>query len=341
MSATQQAKAPTMRAVVQDVYGTTATLRVEEVRVPPVGPGDVLVRVEAAGVDAGTWHLTTGRPYLMRLMGFGMRGPSSRVRGAAFAGVVEAVGADVTDLHVGDRVFGSAGGALAEKVLAPRAAVAPIPAGLGFVEAAAVPISAVTALQAVTAARVEEGDRVLVLGAAGGVGHFAVQLAVARGAEVTGVCSGPKTALVRELGAAEAIDYTTTDPIGLGRVWDAIIDTAGNRRLRELRRSLAPQGALVLVGGEAGGGILGGMDRVAAAGLTNLAARQRLIGLMARERQEDLVELARLYGEGAFRPVIDTVYPLERTAEAIDHIGAGRARGKVVVVPSAPAEQVP
>lgn len=323
----------TMRAVVQDAYGTTAALRVEEVPVPSIGPADVLVRVEAAGIDAGTWHLTTGRPYLMRLMGFGMRRPSSRVRGAAFAGVVEAVGPEVDDLRVGDAVFGSAAGALAERVRAPRAAVVPIPAGLGFAEAAAVPISAVTALQALAAAEVEAGDRVLVLGAAGGVGHFAVQLAVARGAEVTGVCSGPKTALVRELGAADAIDYTTTDPLGLGRVWDAIIDTAGNRPLRALRASLAPAGALVLVGGEAGGSILGGTERIAAAGLRNTTSRQRLVGLMARERQEDLLELARLYGEGAFHPVIDTVYPLERTGEAIDHLGAGRARGKVVVVP--------
>ncbi|CAM5379011.1 NAD(P)-dependent alcohol dehydrogenase [Leifsonia shinshuensis] len=323
----------TMRAVVQDVYGTTAALRVEEVPVPSIGPADLLVRVEAAGIDAGTWHLTTGRPYLMRLMGFGMRGPSQRVRGAAFAGVVEAVGAEVTDLRPGDAVFGSAAGALAERVRAARAEVVPIPAGLGFAEAAAVPISAVTALQALTAAQVEAGDRVLVLGAAGGVGHFAVQLAVARGAEVTGVCSGTKTALVRELGAADAIDYTTTDPLGLGRVWDAIIDTAGNRPLRALRASLAPEGALVLVGGEEGGSILGGMERVAAAGLRNVTSRQRLTGLMARERQEDLIELARLYREGAFRPVVDTAYPLERTAEAIDHLGAGRARGKVVVVP--------
>ena len=323
----------TMRAVVQDAYGSTATLRVEEVPIPQPGPDDVLVRVEAAGVDAGTWHLTTGRPYMMRLMGFGMRGPSGRVRGAAFAGVVEAVGAEVTDLQVGDAVFGAAAGALAERVRAPRAAVAPIPEGLDFVAAAAVPISAVTAVQAVAAANVEAGDRVLVLGAAGGVGHFVVQLAAARGAEVTGVCSGPKTALVRELGAVDAIDYTTTDALGLGRIWDAIIDTAGNRPLRALRGSLATEGALVLVGGEAGGGVLGGMERVAAAGLRNLTARQRLTGLMARERQEDLIELSRLYREGAFHPVIDTVYPLERTAEAIDHIGAGRARGKVVVTP--------
>ena len=160
-----------------------------------------------------------------------------------------------------------------------------------------------------------------------------MQLAVARGALVTGVCSGRKADLVHELGAVETIDYTTTDALGLGRIWDAIIDTAGNRPLSLLRRSLATEGALVLVGGEAAGSVLGGTERIAAAGIRNVATRQRLIGLVARERAEDLEELSRLIDEGVLRPVIDTVYPLDRTAEAIDHIGEGRARGKVVVVP--------
>ncbi|MBN9629625.1 MAG: NAD(P)-dependent alcohol dehydrogenase [Actinobacteria bacterium] len=320
-----------MRAVVQDAYGTADALRVEEVPVPEIGAADVLVRVRAAGIDAGTWHLTTGRPYLMRAMGFGLRGPKPRVRGLAFAGEVEAVGADVHDLHPGDRVYGSAAGALAEYVRAQRAAVVPIPDGLGFEEAAAVPVSAATALQAVDAARIVAGDRVLVLGAAGGVGHYAVQLAVARGGIVTGVCSGGKHDLVRKLGATETIDYTTTDVLGLGRIWDAIIDIAGNRPLNLLRRSLAPEGALVLVGGESGGSILGGTERIAAAGLRNATTRQRLIGLLSRERAEHLTELSHLIESGAVRPIIDTVYPLERTAEAVAHIGAGRARGKVVV----------
>ena len=320
-----------MRAVVQDAYGTADALRVEEVPVPEIGAADVLVRVRAAGIDAGTWHLTTGRPYLMRAMGFGLRGPKPRVRGLAFAGEVEAVGADVRDLHPGDRVYGSAVGALAEYVRAQRAAVVPIPDGLGFEEAAAVPVSAATALQAVDAARIVAGDRVLVLGAAGGVGHYAVQLAVARGGIVTGVCSGGKHDLVRKLGAAETIDYTTTDVLGLGRIWDAIIDIAGNRPLSLLRRSLAPEGALVLVGGESGGSVLGGTERIAAAGLRNATTRQRLIGLLSRERAEHLTELSRLIESGVVRPVIDTVYPLERTAEAVAHIGTGRARGKVVV----------
>lgn len=320
-----------MRAVVQDAYGTADALRVEEVPVPEIGAADVLVRVRAAGIDAGTWHLTTGRPYLMRAMGFGLRGPKPRVRGLAFAGEVEAVGADVRDLHPGDRVYGSAVGALAEYVRAQRAAVVPIPDGLGFEEAAAVPVSAATALQAVDAARIVAGDRVLVLGAAGGVGHYAVQLAVARGGIVTGVCSSGKHDLVRKLGATETIDYTTTDVLGLGRIWDAIIDIAGNRPLNLLRRSLAPEGALVLVGGESGGSILGGIERIAAAGLRNATTRQRLIGLLSRERAEHLTELSGLIESGAVRPVIDTVYPLERTAEAVAHIGAGRARGKVAV----------
>lgn len=321
----------TMRAVVQDGYGTTDRLRLEEVPVPVAGPGELLVKVCAAGIDAGTWHLTTGKPYLMRLMGFGMRGPSPRVRGLAFAGLVDTVGEGVDDLIPGDRVFGAAAGALADVVRAPRKAVVRIPDRLSFEEAAAVPISAVTALQAVKAAGVRRGDRILVLGAAGGVGHYAVQLAAARGASVTGVCSAAKTAFVSDLGAAETIDYTTTDVLTLGCTWDAIIDTAGNRPLGALRRILAPEGAVVLVGGESGGPVLGGIERVAAAGMRNRLTKQRLIGLMARERQEDLVELVDLIQEGALRPVIDTVYPLERTSAAIDHIASGRARGKVVV----------
>lgn len=321
----------TMRAVVQDAYGTTDALRIEETAVPVPGPDDARVRVRAAGVDASTWHLTTGRPYLMRLMGFGVRGPKQRVRGLAFAGVVDAVGERVDDLRPGEAVFGSAVGALAEFVRVPRRALVRVPDGLGFEEAAGVPVSAVTALQAVEAAHVREGDRVLVLGAGGGVGHYVVQLAAARGAQVTGVCSGGKAALVRELGAVDVLDYTVTDVLTLGRVWDAIIDTAGNRPLAALRRILAPVGSLVLVGGEKGGPVLGGLERVAAVGMMNATTKQTLVGLFARERAADLQQLADLIAAGSLRPVIDTVYPLERIAEAVDHIGSGHASGKVIV----------
>ena len=324
----------TMRAVTQDAYGPPSALRVERIPVPVPGENQVLVRVRAAGVDAGTWHLTTGRPYLMRAIGFGWRGPKARVRGLGFAGVVEEIGAGTeTAWRVGDAVFGSADGALAEFVVAPADDLVAVPPGVGFEEAAAVPVSAVTALQAVTASGAGAGDRVLVIGAAGGVGHIAVQLAAARGAQVTGVCSGPKAELVRSLGAQEVVDYTTTDILTLGRVYDAIIDTAGNRSLTALRSILSPAGSVVLVGGESGGPLLGGIQRTTAAGKLDRFSRQRLVGLISRERPEDLRELARLLGDGAFRPVIDTVYALEETAAAVAHIGEGRARGKVVVVP--------
>jgi NADPH:quinone reductase-like Zn-dependent oxidoreductase len=311
----------TMRAVVQDTYGPPEALRVERIAVPAPGPDEELVRVRAAGIDAGTWHLTTGEPLLMRVIGMGVRGPRSRVRGLAFAGEVVATG---------ERVFGAAPGTLAEYAAIPRRALVPMPDGLDFEEAAALPVSAVTALQAVRAAGVRPGDGVLVLGAAGGVGHYAVQLAVAAGAHVTGVCSGPKTAFVRGLGAAETIDYTATDVLALPRLWDAIIDTAGDRPLGALRRILAPEGALVLVGGT-GGRLLGGTDRIAAAGLRNLATRQRLLGLLSRDTADDLAEVAALVTTGALRPTLDAVVPLEEAGAAVARVGAGRARGKVVV----------
>ena len=311
----------TMRAVVQEAYGAPESLRVERIPVPEPGEGEALVRVRAAGIDAGTWHLTTGEPYLMRVVGMGFRGPKDRVRGLAFAGEVD---------ETGERVFGSAPGTLAEYAVVPRSALVAIPDGLGFEEAAALPVSAVTALQAVRAARIGAGDRVLVLGAAGGVGHFAVQLAVAAGAQVAGVCSGPKAEFVRDLGAAEVIDYTTTDVLALPRLWDAIIDTAGDRPLGALRRILGPTGSLVIVGG-AGGRVLGGTDRIAAAALRNGFTRQRLVGLFSRENAADLAELAALVSAGSLRPRLDGVHPLEETGLAVARVGAGRARGKVVV----------
>jgi len=326
------ATATTMSAVVQHAYGTSDALRVETVPVPVAGPTDVVVAVRAAGVDAGTWHLMTGRPYLMRLIGFGVRGPKARVRGLAFAGRVSAVGADVTDLRPGDDVFGSADGAFAEFVRAPRSALVRLPASIGYEQAAAVPVSAVTALQALRAAAVPAGGSVLVLGASGGVGHYAVQLAVAAGATVTGVCSTAKAEFVRGLGAAEVIDYRATDVTATGRRWDAIIDTAGDRRLSRLRIILAPSGSLVIVGGM-GGPVLGGMERVLAAAVANRFVRQRLIGLVSKENASDLAELADLVDAGAVTPMVDAVLPLDRAGEAIDLVASGAVRGKVVVVP--------
>lgn len=325
-----KASAKTMRAVIQERYGPPSVLRVSLVPVPVPGPGEVLVRVRASGVDAGTWHLTTGRPWLMRAIGFGWRGPRARGRGLAFAGTVEAV-TEGGHWQARDRVFGSAEGALAEFVVAKAAGLVRMPDDASFEAAATLPVSGVTALQAVVAAAVAEGDRVLVLGAAGGVGHFAVQLAVARGAVVTGVCSAAKAELVRGLGADRVVDYATTDVLAEGIRYDAIIDTAGNRPLSRLRRILTPDGAVVLVGGEAGGALVGGIQRTAAAALLDRFTAQRLVGLVSKERTEDLRELGALLASGAVRPVLDAVHPLEDTAAAVEHIGAGRARGKVVV----------
>ncbi|MFF1879800.1 NAD(P)-dependent alcohol dehydrogenase [Leifsonia sp. NPDC058230] len=320
-----------MRAIAQRRYGSYDVLEETELSIPTPAPNEVLVRVRAAGVDAGTWHLLTGRPLLMRVIGFGMRGPKQPVRGLAYAGRVESVGAAVTGFAPGDDVFGSAEACFAEYLVASEPDVVSMPQGLGYEKGAALPISGVTAIQAVRAAGVQAGQRVLVIGAAGGVGSYAVQLAAGLGAAVTGVCSGAKADLVRELGADRVIDYTVDDVTAGTEKWDAIIDTAGNRRLSRLRGILAPTGTLVLVGGEAGGPLLGGMGRVVLAGVLNGFTKQTLSGLISKENATDLAELAGLVEAGRLDPAIDTVYPLAHAADAIRHLAEGRARGKVVL----------
>jgi NADPH:quinone reductase-like Zn-dependent oxidoreductase len=324
--------ATTMKAMVQERYASPDALRQVERPVPIPGEHKVLVRVMAAGVDVGTWHVVTGKPYLMRLMGFGFRGPKNPVPGLAFAGRVHAVGAGVTAFQPGDDVFGSHPGAFAEYLSAPDSAMVRMPATLDYTRAAALPISGITAMQAVRdAGEVQAGQRVLVIGAAGGVGNFAVQLAVAAGATVTGVCSGAKADFVRTLGATEVVDYAHTDVTAVDRRWDVIIDTAGNRSLSRLRRVLTPAGTLVLVGGESGGAILGGMERVVAALVVNSFTKQRLRGLTSRENAADLAVLAAHADSGAISPAIDTVFPLAEAAAAIDYVIEARARGKVIL----------
>jgi NADPH:quinone reductase-like Zn-dependent oxidoreductase len=324
----------TMKAMTLARYGSPDGLRLVELPVPAPRDHDVLVRVMAAGVDAGTWHTVTGRPYLMRLMGFGFRGPRNPVPGLAFAGRVEAVGPGVSAFRAGDDVFGSHPGAFAEYVAAAESTMTLMPVTLDHVHAAALPISGVTALQAVRdAGEVQAGQRVLVIGAGGGVGSFAVQLAEGAGASVTAVCSAAKAGFALELGAHEVIDYAVTDVTALDRTWDVIIDTAGNRPLSRLRRILAPSGTLVLVGGENGGSILGGMERVLAAGILSPTSRQRLRGLISRETTADLVALAGLVGAGTLSPAIDIVRPLPEAAAAIRQVIEGRARGKVILAP--------
>jgi NADPH:quinone reductase-like Zn-dependent oxidoreductase len=320
-----------VKAIVQDRYGSPDVLEFRDVDRPLPGRGEVLVRVHAAGVDAGVGHLTTGKPYLLRLLGFGLRGPKQPVRGLDFAGTVEEVGDGVTRVRPGDEVFGVCEGAFAEHAVAKADLVAAKPARLSFEQAAAVLVSGGTALQAVRdVGRVRPGQRVLVIGAAGGVGSFAVQLAKAFGADVTGVCSTAKTDLVRTLGAEHVVDYTRED--FAARRYDLIVDTAGLRSLTDLRRALTPRGTLVIAGGE-GGKWLGGIQRVFRAALLNPFVRQRLCGLVARVRAADLEDLRELVEAGQLTPALDRTYPLADATAALGHLHAGRAAGKVVLIP--------
>ncbi len=322
-----------MRAVVQHRYGTpTDTYRLEDVPRPRAGGGRVVVRVRAAGVDPGVWHLTTGVPYLARL-GAGLRRPRVAVPGHDLAGVVEEVGDVATDLRPGDAVLGVASGTFAE-LARPRAdRLVRVPEGLSFEEAAALPTSAVTALAALRAVRLEAGDHVAVLGAGGGVGAMVTALAVARGAKVTGVCSATKADLVRGLGAHDVVDYARSEITDAGVRFDAVVDTAGNRPLPVLREALTETGRLVVVGGDgAPGRWLAGFQRGMKAAALSPFTRQTLRMLVATTTPADLAEVARLAGEGVLRPVVDRTYPLERAAEAVEHVGSGHARGKVVVV---------
>lgn len=320
-----------MRAVVQDVYGETEVLHLEDVPRPAVRPGRVLVRVHAAGVDAGVWHLMAGRPEVVRLF-MGRRGPRARTRGLDLAGVVEEVGDGVTAFRPGDRVFGLGDGSFAELALARPAKLATLPDGVGFEEAAAVPVSASTALQAVRdVARVRAGEHVLVVGASGGVGTFAVQLAKRLGAEVTGVCSAAKADLVRAIGADHVIDHAREEITDAGRRYDVVLDIAGNRPLRVLRAALAPRGTLVIVGGEGGSRWFGGLSRQLGALVLSPFVRQRLRMLVSTVRAPDLALLADLVARGELTPVVDRTYPLEQAGDAVRHQHEGRARGKVVL----------
>jgi NADPH:quinone reductase-like Zn-dependent oxidoreductase len=321
-----------MKAIVQDVYGTADVLALRDVPRPVPGDDEVLVRVRAAGVDQGVWHLMTGLPYLIRLFGFGLTKPKVPVRGREVAGVVEAVGPGVTRLQVGDEVFGTCEGSFAEYVCAKEDRLARKPRNLTFEEAAASPISGVTALQAVRdAGEVTVGEKVLVIGAGGGVGSFAVQIAKAFGADVTGVCSTGKMDLVRSLGADAVIDYTKDlFPAG-GKLYDVIVDTAGNRPLSLLRRILAPRGTLVIVGGERGGKLTGGFERSLGAPLVSLFSRQKFTAVVSKETHLDLEALTALIEAGSVAPAVDKVFPLAEAPGAVRYLREGRSRGKVVV----------
>jgi NADPH:quinone reductase-like Zn-dependent oxidoreductase len=322
-----------MRAIVQDRYGGTDQLRLEDLPSPVPGRDEVLVRVGAAGVDRGTWHVMAGMPLIARVA-LGVRRPRTRIPGRDVAGTVEAVGEGVTTYAPGDQVYGTAAGSFAELAVVPVKRLARSPSTVSVEEAAAVPVSGLTALQALRAARVEAGSRVLVIGASGGVGSYAVQLAADLGAHVTGVCGPAKADLVHSLGAERVVDHTTTDLLDLGERFEAVLDIAGHRPLRLLRRLLTERGALVIVGSEGGGRWLGGLERSIGAALLSPFVRQRLVMLVASENAEDLAELTEVIERGGMRPALERTFPLQRAAEAIDHVSAGRARGKVVVTTS-------
>jgi NADPH:quinone reductase-like Zn-dependent oxidoreductase len=318
-----------MKAIVQDRYGSADVLRLEDIDVPVPGDDEVLVRVRAAGVDPGVWHLMTGLPYLVRL-GFGLRAPKVRIRGLDVAGQVEKVGGNVTGLRPGDHVFGTCDGAFAEYACTRQDRLARMPENATFEQAAAVPVSGCTALQALRKGKVQPGQQVLIIGAGGGVGTFAVQLAKAFGAEVTGVCSAAKTDLVRSLGA-HVIDYAREDFTKQAQRYDVIVDSAGRRSLSRLRGVLAAKGVLVIVGGEGGGRWLGGFDRQLRAPILALFTAQRLHAVLATEPRADLDALRHLIEDGKLRPVIDRTYPLSEVPDAIRHLEQGKARGKLVI----------
>ena len=314
------AGAETMKAIVQDEYGTAPedVLRLADVARPAIGDDEILLRVRAASVDRGTWHVMAGLPYPLRLAGFGLRAPKAPNPGRSVAGTVESV-AGAVDL-------------IAEYVRARAGRLAPKPANLSFEQAAAVPVSGLAALQAVRdRAQVQPGEKVLIIGASGGVGTFAVQIAKAFGAEVTGVCSTAKMDLVRSVGADQVIDYTQEDFAGGEHRYDAILDIGGNRPLSHLRRALTPRGRLVIVGGETDGRWLGGTDRQLRAQLLSPLVSQKLGTFIASENAEDLKVLRDLVEAGKVTPAIDRTYPLGETPAAIRYVQEGRARGKVVI----------
>ena len=329
------AKKPTaagmMEAIVQDRYGAVETLRHGRIARPEIAENEVLVHVHAAGMDRGTWHMMTGRPYLLRVIGFGFRGPKNPVPGIDVAGTVAAVGSAVSRFAVGDEVYGMSRGSFAEYAAALEDKLARKPSNLSFEQAAVVPISAGTALQALDAGRVKRGQKVLILGASGGVGTYAVQLAKALGAEVTGVSSAGKADLVRSLGAEHVLDYTQDDFADGTRRYDLIVDIGGNPPLSRLRRALTPTGTAVIVGGEDGGKWTGGFGRSLRAPLLSLFVRQRLTMLASKERASDLERLTSLIEAGDVQPSVDRAYALEGVPDAMRHLEAGEVRGKIAI----------
>jgi NADPH:quinone reductase-like Zn-dependent oxidoreductase len=325
-----------MRAIVQEAYGSADVLHLAYIARPAIGEKEVLVRVHAAGLDRGTWHITTGLPYALRLV-YGLRAPKNPVPGLDLAGTVAAVGAAVTRFSVGDEVFGFGHGSFAECTTASENKLARKPANLTFEEASVVPVSASTALQALRAAGpIKPGQKVLVLGASGGVGSYAVQLAKAAGGVVTGACSTAKVDLVRSFGADHVIDYTRQDFADGTERYDVILDIAGNPTLTRLRRALMPKGTAVITGGEEGGSWTGSMDRQLLALALSPFISQRLTMITAKQRASDLEHVTALIEAGTLTPAIDRTYTLEQVPDAMRYLDAGKVRGKIAITIQAP-----
>jgi NADPH:quinone reductase-like Zn-dependent oxidoreductase len=326
------ARQESMQAIVQSRYGTVPedVLRLEQVTRPRIAADEVLVQVRAAGVDRGTWHVMAGQPYLMRILGFGFRGPKNPVPGLDVAGTVVAVGPEVTRFTVGDEVFGIARGSFAQYAAAREDKLVRKPATLSFEQAAVVAVSGLTALQGLRdTGHIQPGQQVLIIGASGGVGTYAVQLAKVFGATVTGVCRTAKTDLVRSIGADHVIDYTQADFADGRQRYDLILDIGGNSRLSRLRRALDRSGTLVIAGGE--GAKWTGVGRQLRALALSPLTRQRLTMYVSRHRQADLETLRELTESGQVTPVIGGTYPLAAVPEAIGHLHAGRAQGKITI----------
>ena len=319
-----------MRAIVQARYGSADVLHLAEIGRPATGDGEVLIRVAAAGLDRGTWHLTAGQPYLIRVVS-GLRAPRNPVPGLDVAGTVAAVGADVTRFAVGEEVFGIGHSSFAEYACARPDKLARKPADLTFAQAAAVAVSGLTALQGLRdAGRLRPGQHVLITGASGGVGTYAVQIAKALGARVTGVCSTAKAGLVSSIGADHVLDYTRDDFAAGPQRYDLILDIGGNASLSRLRRALTAAGTLVIVGGEDGGRWTGMSRQLRALALSPFT-RQRLTTFISRHRLADLETLAQLIDAGQLTPVIGKTYPLRQAPDAMRDLLAGHARGKLAI----------
>jgi len=323
-----------MQAIVSTKYGSPDQLELIEIDKPAVDANGVLVRVHAAAVNPYDWHEMRGDPYFGRLMGLGLRRPKRNRRGLDTAGQVEAVGENVTELRPGDEVFGTCHGSFAEYVCGPELKFASKPPRLSFAEAAAIPVAGVTALQALRdRGDLQAGQRVLINGAAGGVGTFAVQIAKALGAETTGVCSTRNVELVRSIGADHVVDYTVDDFSRSGHQYDLILDTVGNRSFRDLRRATTAKGTIVVAGG-GGGRLFGPITQIARALMLSPLVSHRVRVVMGNVGKEDLVFLKGLVDEGKVTPVVDRTYPLSEAAEAVRYLEGRHARGKVVITVS-------